>query len=87
MIGKIVIQLKGNSTAVFIACLSFLCSGFLRMNILFQPNFLDVFFWTLSSYFIICWIDTDDKKFLYYLGTCFGFAILGKYTTAFYIIS
>ncbi|MFX5998885.1 glycosyltransferase family 39 protein, partial [Acinetobacter baumannii] len=26
-------------------------------------------------------------KFLYYLGTCFGFAILGKYTTAFYIIS
>lgn len=87
VIGKIVIQLKGNSTAVFIACLSFLCSGFLRMNILFQPNFLDVFFWTLSSYFIICWIDTDDKKFLYYLGTCFGFAILGKYTTAFYIIS
>ncbi|WP_457848302.1 hypothetical protein, partial [Staphylococcus aureus] len=46
VIGKIVIQLKGNSTAVFIACLSFLCSGFLRMNILFQPNFLDVFFWT-----------------------------------------
>ena len=87
MVGKIVIQLKGNSTAVFIACLAFLCSGFLRMNILFQPNFLDVFFWTLGSYFIICWTDTDDKKFLYYIGICFGFGILGKYTTAFYIVA
>jgi 4-amino-4-deoxy-L-arabinose transferase-like glycosyltransferase len=87
IVGKIVIQLKGNTTAVFIACLAFLCSGFLRMNILFQPNFLDVFFWTLSSYFIVCWIDTDDKKFLYYIGICFGLGILGKYTMAFYIIA
>lgn len=87
VIGKIVIQLKGNSTAVFIACLAFLCSGFLRMNILFQPNFLDVFFWTLSSYFIICLIDSDNKKYLYYLGICFGLGILGKYTMAFYIIA
>ena len=87
VVGKIVVQLKGNAIAVFIACLAFLCSGFLRMNILFQPNFLDVFFWTWASYLIICWTDTDDKKFLYYLGICFGLGILGKYTTAFYIIS
>jgi 4-amino-4-deoxy-L-arabinose transferase-like glycosyltransferase len=81
-----VLLLKGNSNAVFFACLSFLCAGFLRMNILFQPNFLDVFFWTLSSYYIICWIDTDNKKYLYFLGICFGLGILGKYSTAFYII-
>lgn len=86
-LGRIVIQLKGNSVAVFIACLSFLCSGFLRMNILFQPNFLDVFFWTLGTYFIICLIDTNEKKFLYHLGICFGLGILGKYSTAFYIAS
>ena len=87
MVGKIVTKLNGDSFAVFIACMAFLCSGFLRMNILFQPNFLDVFSWTLATYLIICWIDTDDKKYLYYLGICFGFGILGKYTTAFYIIS
>jgi hypothetical protein len=86
VVGKIVLLLKGNSNAVFFACLSFLCAGFLRMNILFQPNFLDVFFWTLSSYYIICWIDTDNKKYLYFLGICFGLGILGKYSTAFYII-
>jgi hypothetical protein len=87
VVGKIVLQLKGNTTAVFFACLAFLCAGFLRMNILFQPNFLDIFFWTLSSYYIICWIDTDQKKYIYYLGVCFGFALLGKYSAAFYIIS
>jgi hypothetical protein len=86
VVGKIVMHLKGNNNAVFFACLSFLCAGFLRMNILFQPNVLDVFFWTLSSYYIICWIDTDNKKYLYFLGICFGLGILGKYSTAFYII-
>jgi len=87
VVGNIVLQLKGNRNAVFFACLAFLCAGFLRMNILFQPNFLDVFFWTLSSYYIICWIDTDNKKYLYYLGIAFGFGILGKYSTIFYIFS
>jgi 4-amino-4-deoxy-L-arabinose transferase-like glycosyltransferase len=87
IIGKAVLQLRGSAVAVFMACLAFLCSGFLRMHILFQPNFLDVLFWTWASYLIICWIDTNDKKFVYWLGVCFGLGILGKYSMAFYIIA
>lgn len=87
MVGLIVLKLKGNTTAVFFACLAFLCAGFLRMHILFQPNFLDLFFWTWASYLIICWVNTGHKKYLYWLGICFGLGILGKYSTAFYIIS
>lgn len=87
VIGKIVLRLKGNSTAVLFACLAFLCSGFLRMHILFQPNFLDVFFWTLSSYCIICLVDSGRTKYFYYLGICLGLGMLGKYSTAFYILS
>ncbi len=86
VIGKLVLQLKGNNYALFLACLGFLLAGFLRMHILFQPNFLDVFFWTLSSYLVVCWIDSDDKKYLYYLGLCFGLGMLSKYTMAFYIL-
>ena len=65
LIGKIVLELKGNVYAVFIACLAFLCSGYLRMNILFQPNFLDGFFWTWAVYLIIKLINTNNKKFFY----------------------
>lgn len=85
LVGKIVMELKGNVYAIFIACLSFLCSGFLRMNILFMPNFLDGFFWTLSCYFIIKLINSNNKKYLYYLGICFGLGMLSKYTIAFFI--
>ncbi len=87
LVGKMVLQMKGDLWAVFIACLAFLCSGFLRMHVLFQPNFLDVFFWTAASYLIICWIDTEKTKYLYLLGICFGLGMLGKYSTAFYILS
>ncbi|HEV3251560.1 MAG TPA: glycosyltransferase family 39 protein [Puia sp.] len=87
LIGKIVQQLKGDAYAVFLACFSFLVSGFLRLNILFQPNILDAFFWTLCSYYIICWMDTENKKYLYYLGICFGLGMLSKYTMSFFIIS
>ncbi len=87
LVGLTVLKLKGNATAVFFSCLAFLCAGFLRMHILFQPNFLDVFFWTWSSYLIVCWINTDQKKYLYWLGVCFGLGILGKYSMAFYIIA
>lgn len=85
--GMIVMRLKGNNFAVFIACLALLCSGYLRIHILFQPNFLDGFFWTWASYLIICWIQTDKTKYLYWLGICFGLGILGKYSMAFYIIA
>ncbi len=87
LVGKIVMELKGSTYAVFIACLAFLCSGFLRMNILFMPNFLDAFFWTLSVYFLIKLINTNHKKYLYYLGICFGLGMLSKYTMAFFIVA
>ena len=87
VVGNIVLQFKGSITAVYIACISFLFSVFLRMHILFQPNILDVFFWTLSAYIIILWIDTNHKKYLYFLGISFGLGILSKYTIAFFIAS
>lgn len=87
LIGEIVKALGGKEYALFIACLAFLVSGFLRMHILFQPNFLDVFFWTLSCYYIIRWICTSETKYLYFIGICFGIGMLSKYTMAFFIIS
>jgi hypothetical protein len=57
------------------------------MHILFQPNILDVFWWTLSSYFIVLLINSQYARYLYYIGICFGLGMLSKYTMAFYILA
>ncbi|HNP20730.1 MAG TPA: glycosyltransferase family 39 protein [Panacibacter sp.] len=87
LIGRLVQKLGGGMYACLLTCLGFLLSGYLRMNILFQPNFLELFFWTLNSYLVVRLIQTDCKKYLYLLGISFAFSILSKYSAAFYILS
>ena len=53
IVGRTVTTLGGGRFAVWIAGLAFLLSGFLRMNMLFMPVFLECFFWTLDLFFII----------------------------------
>lgn len=56
-------ELGGKLFAQFIAGLSIITGAFLRMNFLFQPNMLDIFFWTLSIYFIIRYINQKKINF------------------------
>ena len=84
IVGKTVIKMQGNVYAVMLACLAFLCSGFLRLDALFQPNFLDVFFWSLCAYCILSLIISNNNKYFYFLGLSFGLGMMSKYTIAFY---
>lgn len=83
----ITVELGGKLFAQFIAGLSIITGAFLRMNFLFQPNMLDIFFWTLSIYFIIRYINDKEDKFLngFVLSLAIGF--WGKYSIAFIAIS
>ncbi len=83
LIGKMVESLGGKSFASLMACLAFLVGGYLRMNILFQPNFLEVFFWTLSLYFLIRLLQTNKPKYLYLLAIALAFAFYSKYSMIF----
>jgi hypothetical protein len=83
IVGKTVLALGGKSYASLIACLGFLVGGYLRMNILFQPNFLEVFFWTLSLYLLIRLIQTDRHAYLYFLALSLTFAFYAKYSMVF----
>lgn len=83
LIGKIVQSLGGKTYACLLACLAFFVGGYLRMNILFQPNFLEVFFWTLSLYFLIRLIKTDSNKYLYLLAIALAFSFYSKYSMIF----
>ncbi|MGB5556162.1 MAG: glycosyltransferase family 39 protein, partial [Flavobacteriaceae bacterium] len=46
---------------------------------LFQPVPLDLFFWTLFLYYTLRFVNTENKKYLWYLGVVGGVALLNKY--------
>lgn len=80
-------ELGGKRTAQFFAGLGILTGAFVRVHALFQPNFLDIFFWTLSVYFIILYIRSNRPLYLFLL--CFSLALgfLSKYSIVFMAFS
>ena len=79
LLGAIVNRLGGKWLAQILAGFAFLFSSYLRIHILFQPNFLDIFFWSLISYSLISFFVTEKSKWLYVAGTALGLGVLSKY--------
>jgi len=72
--------------AILIAGICIMLTAYLRLFFLFQANFLEVFWWSLSGYFIIRFINTNNIKYLYWIGFAFGFGWLAKNSVSFFII-
>jgi Dolichyl-phosphate-mannose-protein mannosyltransferase len=85
--GKIIISLGGRSFALLLGFLPFVFGVYLRIHFLFQPNFLEIFFWTLIAYALIRFIQSGQTKWLYYFGICCGLGMQSKYSVAFFIAS
>src|SRR4030095_8332295 len=58
-------ELGGKAFAQFIAGVAILGGAYMRMFFLFQPNPPEIFFWTLSVYFLIRFIQNNERKFLF----------------------
>lgn len=82
---RMVKEMGGNLFAVFIAGICIMFSSYLRVHFLFQANFLDIFWWSLSAYFIIRFINSDNIKYLYLIGFAFGCGWLAKNSVLFFI--
>ncbi len=54
----------------------------LRTFHLYQPVCNDLFFWTLIFYLALRYVNTENGKYLIYLGAVFGLAMLNKYLVA-----
>ncbi len=87
LVGKIILSLGGKSFALLLGFFPFIFSVYLRVHYLFQPNFLEIFFWTMIAYSIISYIQTDRTKWIYIFGISAGLGMLSKYSVAFFIIS
>ncbi len=85
--GMLTIRLGGRFFAITIACLSVaLSSAFLATGALFIPQVFDEFFWLLSAYLLVRYVQNPKDKFLYLLGAVIGIGLLVKYTLIIYII-
>lgn len=78
-------ELGGASFARIIAALGILFSGYMRVHYLFQPNFLDIFFWALSAYFLLKYLNTQHSKYLYLLSIAFALGWWSKYSVLFFV--
>ncbi len=86
IVWKIIEELKGNLYALILGSFAILLSVILRINILYQPNSFDIFFWTLVYFTIIKYINTDNSKWLYASALALGFGFLSKYNIVFLVL-
>lgn len=84
LVGRLVLHHGGRWFALVLAWMPFATGVWLRMHFLFQPNFLDIFFWTAMAYGLIRFQQTGKNMYLYVAGVSFGLGMLAKYTMAFY---
>ena len=87
LVGKIILSFGGKSLALLLGFLPFIFGLYLRLHFLFQPNFLEVFFWTLIAYSILRFIQNGKDRWLYLFGISIGLGMISKYSVAFFVLS
>jgi len=87
LVGKLILHQGGKLFALFLLFCSFFFSAYLRVHYLFQPNFLEIFFYTLTAFGLVEYIRTTENKWLYVTGMGIGLGLLSKYSIGFYVVS
>ena len=83
---KAIEALKGGLFAIILGATCVLLSVLLRLNGLFHPNSLDVLCWTCVYFFVIRYIDTERRKWLFFAALAFAIGFLNKYNIAFLLL-
>jgi dolichyl-phosphate-mannose-protein mannosyltransferase len=83
VVWKIIAEFNGGWFALTIGAVSVLLSSLLRLNMLFQPNSADIFFWTFLYFGLLKYFRTNNNKWLYITAIAFAFGLLNKYNILF----
>ncbi|WP_264536426.1 ArnT family glycosyltransferase [Flavobacterium sp. N1736] len=86
IVWKTIEILKGNLYALILGAVCIVFSSLLRINMLYQPNSLDVLCWTAFYYIVIQYVITQEKKWFYIGAIVFAFGFLNKYNILFLLI-
>jgi hypothetical protein len=79
----IVAEFGGKLFAQFLGGLGIITGAYMRVHFLFQPNMLDIFFWTLAIYFIIRYLNDKQDKFIYGFTISLALGFWSKYSVLF----
>jgi 4-amino-4-deoxy-L-arabinose transferase-like glycosyltransferase len=79
-------ELKGNLFALVLGSTCILLSVLLRINLLYQPNSLEILLWTLFYFLFLRFIHTNNVRWLYMLAIVTAFGFLNKYNIAFLLL-
>lgn len=80
-------RLGGKGFAQFLSGFAIITGAFFRIHILFQPNILDIFFWTCCMYYLVRYVQTEDRKDFLRVAICLAFAWWSKYSVLFLILA
>ena len=83
VVWKTIERLGGNLFALILGATAILFSAIMRLNILFQPNSLDILCWSLFFYTFIRYIQSESVRWLYISAVVFAFGFLNKYNILF----
>ncbi|MCB0688329.1 MAG: glycosyltransferase family 39 protein [Saprospiraceae bacterium] len=76
---------RGLKAAVLIGVAGLTSGAFLRPGMLMQPVVFDIFYWTLICWLVLKYINTENTRWILWLGVAIGFGLLNKYSIAFII--
>jgi hypothetical protein len=74
----------GGLYAQLMAGIGFLLSAFLRIHLLFQPNFLDIFFWTAASFYVQRYLLFQKRRDLFVIAITLALGWWSKNSVLFY---
>lgn len=80
-------ELGGKLFSQFLAALSIITGAYLRVHYLFQPNILDIFFWTLAIYFLIRYINSRNENYIIWMAVSLALGWWSKYSVFFIAIA
>lgn len=86
IVWKSIELLGGNLFSLILGATCILFSSLLRLNILYQPNSLDVLMWTSTYYILILYINTNHTKWFYWGAIIVAAGFLNKYNIVFQIM-
>jgi len=86
IVWKAIEILRGNLFALILGATAVTFSVLLRINMLYQPNSVDILCWTMLYYTILRYINSDNNNWLYATAVVLGFGFLNKYNILFQII-